>query len=242
MYPCWFGEKYATMIIAQKSAIVTDGERGVGASVARRLITAGYGVLLTGSDQSAGSALLRELNAPDQLAFRVTDPGCDEDVAQSVAEAANLFRRLDLLVVNATVGTPVWESPEDLEPERWEAYLRQTVTGSFLFARHTLPYLRRWKGSMVFVAPEKVPKGDAGMELYASSRGGLLAFAETLTGSAAPAVRVNAISPGSVLRDRPGPVFSNHNGQSRADSIAAAVMYFAEAKSVTGQCFDIDDS
>ena len=116
------------------TAIVTGAGSGIGRAITRRLILAGYRVVLAGRRLEALESTLTDLaegNGSFAVATDVTDPGSVQALFDVVAERAG---RLDLLVNNAgTFGSAA--SIEDYPLDAWSATIETNLTGAFLCAQ-----------------------------------------------------------------------------------------------------------
>ncbi|WP_052670105.1 SDR family oxidoreductase [Nitriliruptor alkaliphilus] len=127
--------------IEGKAALVTGGARGLGAMIARGLVTAGARVLITARDRERCEEAAAELRAiGDCQALTVDLRG-----AASVRQLAQTVRRqtgdcLDVLVNNAgaTWGAPVDDFPDDA----WERVVSTNLSGVFQLTSGLLPALR----------------------------------------------------------------------------------------------------
>ena len=177
-------------------AIVTGGNGGIGLGIAAGLVEAGASVLLAGRNRAKGEAAARDLGP--RAAFTVADVAKKADCARLVAEAAEKFGRLDIVVNNA--GTSVRKPPQDYTEAEWHQVVDTNLTGAFLLCQAAHPHLVRAGGgkiinissmNAIFGAPHNVP--------YASSKGGISAMTRGLaTAWAADNIQVNAILPGFI--------------------------------------------
>ncbi|MDZ7661096.1 MAG: SDR family oxidoreductase [Thiohalophilus sp.] len=79
--------------------------------------------------------------------------------------------------------------------------MQVNLTGYFLVAKHTIPALRQTRGSIVNIASTRALQSEPHTEVYAASKGGVVAFTHALAISLGPAIRVNCITPGWVATD-----------------------------------------
>lgn len=120
------------MAASRRVAIVTGAGSGIGRSVALRLITDGYDVVLAGRrpDSLAETARL----AKDLLGSALvvpTDVRIRDEITQLFEETMREYRRLDLLFNNAGIfGSRALL--EDVSLEDWTAVVETNLTGAFL--------------------------------------------------------------------------------------------------------------
>lgn len=182
----------------EKIAIVT-GTTGIGKAVARRFACGGAHVLACGIDTAANAELQREA-ALESLSVEVQrcDVSSGEDAEAAVAKCIQLFGGLDILV-NAAAIHP-YGTVTELDLETWNRCLSVNVTGIFLFARLSIPEMKkRGGGAIVNVASVQGHACQRGVAAYVASKGAILSLTRALAlDYADDGIRVNSISPGSV--------------------------------------------
>ena len=134
-----------------------------------------------------------------------------------------------------------WDS---VSAESWQAHLQPNLRAPFLLSQamaRLLPAERR--GLIVNMLDQRVLKPQPTFVSYGLSKSGLWALTQSLALALAPRIRVNGIGPGYLLPD-PGEDPEHHRRRvarqplGRAgslDEVAAALQFFIEAASVTGQ-------
>ncbi len=185
-----------------RSAVVTGGGRGIGASVARALAAEGCAVLVaarTAGEVEAVSAELREMGAP---AWATTCDVTDLESVDSLAhEAAERLGPVDVLVNNA--GTASSALLQALELSEWRRLFEVNATGTYLCTRAFLPGMqeRGW-GRVVNVASVAGRTGGAYIAGYAAAKHAVVGFTRSVAAEAAPhGVTVNAVCPAYVRTD-----------------------------------------
>jgi short-subunit dehydrogenase len=206
------------------TALITGASSGIGAETARRLAAGGATVLLHGRDQGRLEALATETGGT-ALAGELAEPGA----AQALAEQAlAVSGRVDVLVNNAGLG---WAGPL---PEMPRADITRLVAVNLVapieLTRALLPgMVARGSGRVVFVTSIAGRTGVAGEAVYAATKAGVDAFADSVRFELhGTGVGVGVVVPGVVQtafferrgrpygRSRPRPV--------PADRVAAAVV------------------
>ena len=178
---------------AQRVALVTGGNRGIGLATARRLSRAGYRVAVT----------YRSEPPPD--ADNLTCVRCDVTDAESVAAAlAETTERLgppEIVVCNAGITRDklVLRMSED----DFAAVIDANLAGAFRVAKQAVRSMvrARW-GRIVFISSVSGIAGQAGQANYAASKAGLIGLARSLAKEfASRNVTVNVIAPGAFSTD-----------------------------------------
>ena len=141
------------------------------------------------------------------------------------------------------------DSLASLEDESWQAHMNVNMRAPVQLAQSMAAHLPRGaKGHVVNIVDQRVLRPAPGFFSYSASKAGLWWVTRTMAQALAPAIRVNAIAPGPVLR-------SIHQSQEEFDAeqgatllghgaapeeIAAAVRFLLETPSITGQMICID--
>ncbi len=181
-----------------KVAIVT-GTTGIGKAVAKRLACGGAHVLACGIDAAANTELQSDA-ASGNLSINVQrcDVSSPDDVKAAVAKCVQLFGGLDILI-NAAAIHP-YGTVTETDFETWNRCLSVNVTGIFLFARLSVPEMKkRGGGAIVNVASVQGHACQRGVAAYVTSKGAILSLTRALAiDYASDSIRVNSISPGSI--------------------------------------------
>lgn len=230
-----------------RTALVTGAAGGIGRAAARALVAEGAHVALMDRDAAAIAALVRELGDASAHPADVTD---EAQVVAAVADAADRWGGLDLLVGCAGISGPVGTALADTALADWDAVFSVNVRGSFLVLRAALPALRASDAaSVVFVASDSALVAAPGMAPYCSSKAALVQFARAASVElAADGIRVNAVCPSIV--DTPmsrgdlgldGFADAGYPVQT-ADEVAAQLVFLASpvARPVDGTCLVSD--
>jgi 3-oxoacyl-[acyl-carrier protein] reductase len=186
-----------------KACAVTGASRGIGREVARMLCAEGAGVLLVARSADAlaeaaeecGRAGASAQGRAAPLALDVTDADSGERI---VAEAAERFGRLDVLVNNA--GDATWRDLDDVPDEEWQAAWEVNVMAPLRAMRAAGPGMvdRGW-GRIVNVSSTAAKRPSANMPEYSVTKAAELSLSRLFADRyASKGVLVNAICPGPV--------------------------------------------
>jgi NAD(P)-dependent dehydrogenase (short-subunit alcohol dehydrogenase family) len=208
-------------------------------------------------DAERGTAVADDITAAGgRAAFRRCDVGDDADVAAMVAEAVERFGRPGVLFNNAGVmpgGTLLDQTLAD-----WDRTIAINLRGVFLCSRHVAKAIGDGPGSIVNTASPTALLGYPGIVAYSASKGGVLALTRAMAVELAPAIRVNALVPGTTrtgildsyldtVADREAALaaFDRQHPLGRIASpedVAAAALYLAgdESAFVTGSTLTVD--
>ncbi len=231
---------------AARTALITGGGRRIGAAIARALARAGYAVVLhANSSRAEAEALAGEIAGAGGRATVVLADLAQHDAVAGLIPAAAAFGPLTLLVNNAGAFEP--DDIETLEREGFERTFAVNLAAP-LFLAQAFAGQAPAGSSIVNVLDQRVFKPTPRFLSYALSKHALAAATVTLAQALAPSLRVNAVAPGPTL---PSPRQSEQQFKAQAESlllkrgptpeeIAAAVLYLAEAESVTGVTIAVD--
>lgn len=186
-----------------KVAIVTGGTRGIGYSIAQRLLDEGAKVFICGRDAAHLKKALESLEK--QSAGNVDGIAADmrryADCRRLVQTAAEKFGGIDILINNAGLG--YFKPVDQLTPEEWDETIQTNLSGVFYCCREAIPLLRKRGGGYIFnISSLAGVNPFAGGSAYNASKFGLNGFSEAMMQDVRhDGIRVSYIMPGSVDTD-----------------------------------------
>ena len=187
--------------LSDRVAVVTGSSRGIGLAIASELAAAGADVVLHGGHDTA--ALSRAGEAVRSLggaAEAVLADLSNDRGQQELLEHAWLWKgRVDIWINNAGVDILTGEQRDGTFEKKldalWNVDVRATVRLSREIGRRMFD---RGSGVIVNTGWDGAARGMAGdtAELFAASKGAVMAFTRSLAQSLAPKVRVNCMALG----------------------------------------------
>lgn len=194
----------STLRLEGKSALVTGGGAGIGATVGRIFCREGAAVTLVDRDEAALRATAERIRGEvpgARIAYFAADVADEGLASQAVARAVEAFGTLDVLVNNAAARH--YASVADATAQDWQDVVNVNLVGTANYCRASLPFLRKsGRGSIVNVSSCYAVSGRKGMPIYDATKAGQLALTRTLAHEEAPhGIRANAVCPGSTLSD-----------------------------------------
>jgi NAD(P)-dependent dehydrogenase (short-subunit alcohol dehydrogenase family) len=182
-----------TMRLANKTALITGGNSGIGLATARLFVAEGARVAITGRNQATLEAAAKELG-PNALAI-VADATDIAATERAVATAVEKFGKLDVLFANAGIpgNTPIGGTTL----AAFESVIRTNITSVFFTVQAAVPYLKDGasiilNGSVISVL------GNPGYAAYAASKAGVRAMSRVMASELSPrGIRVNVVAPGA---------------------------------------------
>lgn len=182
------------MQLTDAVALVTGGSAGIGRSTAVALAERGARVLVHGRDPERTMSVAQQLDAPGLLA----DLGDPDARARLATEALAAHGRVDILINNAGIGWygPFTEMPAVHRQQLIELNLNAAID---LTSRLLPPMLQRHHGTICFISSVAGGTGVAGEAVYAATKAGLGAFADSLRlETSGTGVRICTVVPGVV--------------------------------------------
>lgn len=224
-----------------KVAVITGASQGIGASLVRAYVDAGYKVV--GNSRSIGASPNRNsVNVPGDI-------GDSNTAERIVSEALNWFGRIDTLVNNA--GIFIAKPFTEYTQTDYDAIFSTNVAGFFHITQGALRVMvSQGSGHIVNITTTYAEQPINGFPaaLASLTKGGLNAATKALAIEyASRGIRVNAVAPGVI--NTPMHAESSHEALARMHPIGRigeiadivdAVMYLEKATFVTGEISHVD--
>ncbi len=170
------------MRLANKTALITGGNSGIGLATARLFVAEGAKVVITGRNQATLDAAAKELG-PN--AFAVVADATDVAATEAaIGKGAEKFGKYDIVFANAGIAgnTPIGGTTI----AAFESVIRTNITSVFFTVQAAAPYLNDGAS------------GNPGYAAYAASKAGVRAMARVMASELSPrGIRVNVVAPGA---------------------------------------------
>ncbi|NUQ37537.1 MAG: SDR family oxidoreductase [Caldilineales bacterium] len=188
------------MNIPDRVILITGAAQRVGRTIALHLAGRGAQIAFTYLDDSEPwQQTLAEIRALGgqalALPLNVLNP---EQPKQVVDQVCAHFGRLDVLINNASV----WLAApfQAIDYAAWRTALDVNLTGPFLCSQAAAPHmLAQGEGVILNITDLSAFQTWKNYAHHAASKAGLVALTRVMAAELAPAIRVNAIAPGTVL-------------------------------------------
>lgn len=238
------------LMLAGEVAIVTGGGSGIGRATCARLAAQGAKVAVLDIDKTAAKRVAHEVSGQDH-AVDVTDFGALGSVVDAVA--ADLGE--PTILFNNAGGSGI-SRIGDYDVDEWNRLVALNLTSVFHGIKLLAPRMAAaGRGSIVNTASISGVRPAIGEGPYAASKAGVAALTAVAALEYAPAVRVNAVSPGAVHTKMTDPLLSAVAGAKEwwtaktplarigtPEEIADVVVFLCSelARFVTGQNIVVD--
>jgi 2-hydroxycyclohexanecarboxyl-CoA dehydrogenase len=190
-----------------KSVVVTGATANIGRAIALAFAQEGACLTLVGRDAAKGeeiAALARAEGAQDAV-FHQADVRNRAAVVALVAEAAERFGGIDVLVNNVGGNTGKFMHFADSDPDSWQAEVDLNLHTVLLCTHAVLPHMRAQKsGRIVNIDSTAGEVGDYMLGVYSATKGAVHAFTRALALEVGEQnITVNCVAPGPTFPDDP---------------------------------------
>jgi NAD(P)-dependent dehydrogenase (short-subunit alcohol dehydrogenase family) len=185
--------------LAEKIALVSGGDSGIGRAVAVGFAKEGADVAITYLDEHDDAReTVRLIEAAGQRALAVAgDIGNPDFAREAVRQTVQAFGRIDILVNNAAE-QHMTKKLEDLPDEQLERTFRTNIFSQFYLTRAVLPHMSEG-GSIINTTSVTAYQGNPVLLDYASTKGAIVAFTRSLSKQLLQrGIRVNGVAPGPI--------------------------------------------
>ena len=204
-----------------RRALITGATGGLGRVMAETLAELGSDLVLVDREGGKFESLSENLTKHwgVNVEFRICDLEQQAQRSELIAWLKSGSQGLNILINNAAfVGTSElqgWGVPfEQQTVEAWRRAMEVNLTAVFELSQGLTPMLKVAEGANIIniasiygtYGPDWSLYSDTQMSnpaAYSASKGGLIQFTRWLSTTVSPDIRVNAISPGGILRNQP---------------------------------------
>ena len=230
-----------------KTALVTGGSQRVGRSICLGLAQAGYAIAIHYNSSAApAEALAEEIKENGGHAIAVkADLSKGDETRTLMQRAIDEIGPIGLLVNNASLFEE--DSLDHIDDEVWDRHFAVHVKAPSLLAS-AFAAQNPQDGLIINIIDERVWKLTPNFTSYTLSKSTLWTATKTMAQALAPNIRINAIGPGPTLPSY-RQTQEDFDEQLQALLLKRApdlseftdtILYFAAAKSVTGQMICLD--
>ena len=231
-----------------KTALITGGAARIGAQIVKTLHHNQFNIIIhCNQSKDKAQLLCDELNAVRANSVEVISGNLNNiDELDSLVSS---IKSIDLLVNNASVFYP--KSVEDSEMKDWDDVININLKAPFFLSKGLSKTLSKNDGSIINIIDIHSERPLKKHAIYNISKAGLKMLTQTLAKELAPKIRVNGVSPGSILWPQDSAEISEDDKnlmlerialhrQGSPQDIADTVLFLANSNYITGQIINID--
>ena len=231
-----------------KTALITGGAARIGAQIVKTLHHNQFNIIIhCNQSKDKAQLLCDELNSIRANSVEIVSGNLNNiDELDSLVSS---IKSIDLLVNNASVFYP--KSVEDSEMKDWDDVININLKAPFFFFMGLSKTLSKNDGSIINIIDIHSERPLKKHAIYNISKAGLKMLTQTLAKELAPRIRVNGVSPGSILWPQDSAEISEDDKnlmlerialhrQGSPQDIADTVLFLANSNYITGQIINID--
>ncbi len=231
-----------------KTALITGGAVRIGAQIVKTLHENNYRVLVHCHQSKKNAQILcNELNT--KISNSAEMVCTDLNSLSNIEKLSSKIESIDLLINNASVFYPT-PLPKT-KHEDWDNLINVNLKAPYFLATLLSNKLSSRNGSIINIVDIHSERPLRNHPIYSISKAGLKMLTLSLAKELAPNVRVNGISPGSIIWPQTkGSISDNQKKimldrvalkrQGKPKDIAEAVLFLVESDYITGQIINID--
>ena len=179
-----------------KTALITGGAARIGAQIVKTLHQNQFNIIIhCNQSKDKAQLLCDELNLIRANSVEIVSGNLNNiDELDSLVSS---IKSIDLLVNNASVFYP--KSVEDSEMKDWDDVININLKAPFFLSKGLSKTLSKNDGSIINIIDIHSERPLKKHAIYNISKAGLKMLTQTLAKELAPKIRVNGVSPGSIL-------------------------------------------
>ena len=180
--------------------LITGAGQGIGRAYAKAFAETGAVSVIAELNGDNAERVAREITDAGYRAHAIqTDVSDPASVQAAADETLAMFSRVDVLINNAAIFSPLERRPfHEIPLEEWDEVMKVNVTGCFLSARAVVPSMIENKaGSIINISSSTVPMGLPLFMHYVTSKAAVAGMTRVMARElGAHNIRVNAVMPG----------------------------------------------
>jgi pteridine reductase len=231
-----------------KTVLVTGGVHRIGQQICRTFHQAGFNIIIHyNSSKLSAKILASEFNTIRANSATITQAELtNNDAINRLCQSINT---LDVLVNNASVfyPTPIVA----INQSDYQKIMNTNLMGPLFLSTNLSKKLAKNQGCIVNIVDIHADRPLRNHTIYNISKAAISMMTKTLAKELAPNIRVNGVSPGSILWPENEAELSQSDKQSMlnkialnkqgcATDIANTVLFLAQSNYITGQIITVD--
>lgn len=186
-------------MIQNKTILLTGASKGIGRTLALLLSKGHNNLVLVARSEKELTTLKAECEANGAKTLIFVGSVADDALAKNAIETTiHEFGGIDFLINNAGYG--IFKNADEIEVDEWNTLMETNVTGTFLFCKYAIPYMKTAQsGHIINVASDVAKRTFAGGSLYCASKFAQEAFSTAIRREVRPHnIKVSVIYSGLV--------------------------------------------
>jgi len=236
--------------VINKTALITGAAKRIGTAIAEHLHTSGMNVIIHyNTSAKEAHELVRKLNAIRQDSAITIQANLEHrEYYAALIDAALEFKGgIDVLINNASAYYPT--PLGSLSDNQWNELINTNLKAPLFLSQLATKSLRKNKGCIINITDIHANRPLSNHTVYSISKAGLVMLTQSLAKELAPAIRVNAISPGIIIwpddmEDEKKDAILNQTVMKKTghveDITKAITFLISDADYITGQVLNID--
>jgi len=236
--------------VINKTVLITGAAKRIGAAIAEQLHASGMNVIIHyNSSAKEAHELVKKLNGIRRDSAIMIQANLEHKEYYSALIDATLDFKggLDVLINNASAYFPT--SLASLDDQQWNELINTNLKAPLFLSQLAAKSLRSNKGCIINITDIHADRPLRGHSVYSISKAGLVMLTQSLAKEMAPAIRVNAISPGVIMwpddiQEEKKNEILNETMMKRTGNVEditkAVIFLIKDADYITGQVLNID--
>ena len=184
--------------LKDKVAIITGGAKGIGEGITRAFAAEGAIAIILGRNHDEAAKLIADIaklgQRADSFHVEMTD---EEQVRAAVAEIAEKYGRMDIVVNNAGANDGIGLRHT---PQEFVASLQRNLIHYFVLVHCAIDHLIASKGAIVNISSKTAVTGQGGTSGYVAAKGAINGLTrEWALDLSKHGIRVNCVVPAEVI-------------------------------------------
>ncbi|MEO5888943.1 MAG: SDR family NAD(P)-dependent oxidoreductase [Ferruginibacter sp.] len=235
--------------ITDKVTIVTGSAMGIGRAIAEKMYRHGARIVISDVQEERGKEVALSLG--ERAIFIACDISQQEQVNQLVKSTVAHFGRLDIMVNNAGVNSMSVEDRvtiDEYPDDTWHKMISIDLNGTFYCCKAAAKVMVGQRSGVIINIASVAGVVALRLQIgFVTAKAAILKMTEAMACELGPkGIRVNAVSPGSIMTDATRKLFYSEEGSfstqaermlsfipqgrpGEADEIAEAVAFLASA-------------
>lgn len=242
------------MNLANKTALVTGGSRGIGRAIALELAKSGVNIGISYvSNLEKANKVLEEIEKYGVKAIAIkSNVSKEDDVINMVKTMEQELGSIDILVNNA--GVTKDNLLIRMKMDEWDEVMDVNLKGTFLCTKAvSRAMMKKRYGKIINITSVVGIMGNPGQGNYSASKAGVIGFTKSMAKElSSRGIRVNAIAPGFIETDMTDALKDEIKDEmlkaiplstlGKPEDIGNLVVFLASDRSdyITGQVINVD--